>query len=464
MKNKIVVLMVMALISSVFIATEELFAFSDSDITTTLTEGGYRLELNATGVSKGVKIDINNANPAMQYQLVQRINRPLQNQINPGAVIGDEFVVRGLSGSDPTKFRLSPSDIPVKSDTLLYLSDAAGTGSSFTLVYSISDFRNLKPGDYSGQIAYVLSPVNAPGDQVNKMLDIYVTVSDQDVAKATIQISTDAGGKRAYLNPKKEGSTSADIWVKVSGAFRNQFNISQYLTRPLESDEGIRLGNDAVNFVVKESKKGIAVNQATPLSSGIQNVYSSMPSGDADEYFRINYSLGDLSKIKAGKYRSVIQYLLEEAGGQAKIDQIDLEIENEKIFDLDVTPVDQKYAIEFRDIKASEPPKTSEVEIQINSNAGKQYQVSQDVFADLTNKEGDVISSQYFTLRTDSDDTKGNLKFPEKQEVRKGSTVLFVSNNDGDSDKFKVIYELNCPQGTKAGDYATRITYSLLEI
>jgi len=41
---------------------------------------------------------------------------------------------------------------------------------------------------------------------------------------------------------------------------------------------------------------------------------------------------------------------------------------------------------------------------------------------------------------------------------------LFISDEKGSPDKFKVIYELSIPPDLKAGDYSTRITYSITAI
>jgi len=61
-------------------------------------------------------------------------------------------------------------------------------------------------------------------------------------------------------------------------------------------------------------------------------------------------------------------------------------------------------------------------------------------------------------------ETKGTLKATEKQEAKKGDSILYISDNSGSSDKFKIVYELEGSLDIKAGDYATRISYSLLEI
>ena len=136
----------------------------------------------------------------------------------------------------------------------------------------------------------------------------------------------------------------------------------------------------------------------------------------------------------------------------------------ERVFDIAVETEIGVGIIEFRDLKPREPPKTYEVAIDIMTNIDKQYQVTQKVTSELVNKEGQVIPQEYFTLRTESVDTKGILKFAQNSPAKKGDTVLFISDRDGSPDSFKVIYELTCPADVKAGDYSTSVVYSLSEL
>jgi len=299
---------------------------------------------------------------------------------------------------------------------------------------------------------------------LNFVVEVGATATAE--SKPLIELTPSASLKTIYLNAKKEETKATDVNVKINGSFKNLFSLTQFLTNPLQSNEGNQLDYAAVNFIVKDASKGLPVNVETPLSGSFQNIYASEANGDADQEFSIIYSLGDLSSQKAGRYTSNIQYYLEEAGGQEKLETLELVVENERIFDLSLTAQDQKSLIEFRNIRPGQEPRINEVTIEVKTNTGKQYQVSQNVYSALTSKEGVALPGEYFTLRTDGLDVKGELKCMEKQTVKIGDTVLFVSDAAGLPAKFKVIYELNIPKGLniKIGDYSTRITYTLLEI
>lgn len=440
-------------------------AFASFDLAYTLTEGGYRLELNPANLYKGVKIDVTST-LATRYEIIQKIITPLENRQDPTINIRDNFVVRGLRGTNQYgNLRVPTEDNLVKMDEIVYVSDTGGSADSFTLVYGIARVEDIRPGDYFGRISFTLRPIDSTLSPVTKILDVYVTITQKGEVVADIEISPVTGFNTITLNSKKEEMQKFDVEVKINSKFKNLFTIKQLLVEPLTSMEGDELDYPALDFVVIEANIGRPVNMVTPFSSRQMDIYASEADGSSVDSFIITYGLGDLVNYKAGTYRSRIQYILEEAGKPVKIlKTLGLEIENEPIFDLMILPEEGKTGIDFSNVKPGEPPKKSEITIEVRTNVGKTYQVSQNVYSDLTDTEGNVIPKQYFSLKTESLDTKGSLKFLDKQEVKKGEVVLLVSDGRGSADKFKLIYELASSWDIRAGNYSTRITYSLSEI
>lgn len=462
-KNNILVTVILML--SFLAIFSRVLAADIFNLSYTLTEGGYQLVLDSTNLYKGINLKIDSSISA-RYEVIQRIIQPLASRDNPGQVIQNNFVVHGISGSNRFgNLRFSTGNMPVRSEDIIYVSDTAGSADSFSLVYGLANVENLQPGYYSGRISFTLNPIGSGQQQITKILEVYVSITDQGQAKPRVEISTSSGSKYITLNSNKEKNhVSGDVLVKINSASKKQFSIIQFMPEPVESEEGNVIDDETVNFIVKNTQKGSSTDKVTALSSGQQRIYTSGIDGSMDNYFVITYLLGDLSKQKVGKYKSRIQYLWEEAGAQTKIDNLELIIDNERIFDLIVSPQDQKYAIEFRDLKPLGQPKTSEVILEVKTNIAKPYQISQEVSSELVNKEGQQISSKYFTFHTESIDSKGNLKFNEKEEVKKGNIILFTSDNQGSPAKIKVVYELTVPLEIKAGDYSANVTYSLLEM
>jgi len=383
------------------------------------------------------------------------------------------FSFYGLMGSlvseGPGTFHVASSSPigNVYSIDRLYTSSSQGKSAEFILVYILNLKEDTPKGIYRGRIKFVLEPQDTSETPQYAFLNILVEVKEKlGETKPKIEIIPVSGLNTIYLNSKKEQKQAFDVEVKINQDFKQKVTLYQILVEELRAVEtGEKLDCEVLNYQL--SPVNIGMNEASSLtkfSSGRMNLYTSESDGKSVESFIITYSLGDLSKYKAGRYRGKIYYYLESLGKSELVGKLDLEVENEPIFELVISPQEQKSMLEFRNLKPKEPPKQSEVIIEIKSNLGKPYQVSQNVLSELTDKEGNTIPFKYFTITLESLDTKGSLKIPGKQPVKKGDTILFVSDEKGSPDKFKIIYELSTDPQIKAGDYSTRISYSLLEI
>jgi len=435
------------------------------NISATPYEGGYDLrfgKVNSAGpwVNKEVIVNII-SDIGKQYQVVQRLLEPLTNSQGI-ALAQNNLYVYAIRGTNKYGTLAVEQEIPVfLGRTIIYTSNPAGLSDSFQLVYVLKGPFDVPSGSYRGRIAFTLEPIDSTQEQVTVILNILAEVE----VESSITIKTATGSKTISLNSAREEMNSADVVVEIKGDLGRPYRVLQQVSQPLTSPEAKELPFESVNFLAGQIKKGSGAIQLTPLSPRMDEIYKSGQMGES-ESFLITYTLGDISQASAGRYRTNIRYFLEDSlSGQTNlIDTLGLDVEIERIFDIIARTESGVGTIEFRDLKPQQPPKTFEVAIQIKTNIGKQYQVSQNVLTELVNKEGQKIPSEYFTLKTVSLDTKGLLKFPNKAEVKRGETVLFVSDKEGSSDNFKVIYELVCPASIKAGDYSTSVAYTLSEI
>lgn len=435
------------------------------DVSARPYEGGYDLrfgKISSVGprVNKEIIIDIT-SDIGKQYRLIQTLLEPLTN-VQGISLSQNNFFVYGLRGTNKYGTLSVEQEIPVfLGRTIIYTSSSDGLSDSFTLVYGLQGPFGTPSGSYRGRIAFTLEPIDATQSPVIVILNIFAEIETE----SSIQIKTATGLKTIGLNSARADKQSCDVLVDIKGSLGGPFKILQSLSESLRSSQGEQLPPEAVNFQVREVKLGSGQTQGTPLSLRQEPIYTSNPRGDPDS-FLINYSLGDLSNAKAGRYRTNIKYFLEGIPLiQTKlIDSCDLEVEIERLFDLIIKPESGSGTIEFRDLKPGLLPKTYEVLIEVKTNIGRQYQVTQNVLSGLVSKEGQVIPSKYFTLRTENVDTKGLLKFPQNIEVRMGDTALFVSDSRGLPDSFKIVYELVCPMDVQAGDYSTSVVYSLSEL
>ncbi|MCX5669578.1 MAG: hypothetical protein NTX89_05685 [Candidatus Omnitrophica bacterium] len=442
-------------------------AFAAFDLSYMLDEGGSRLEFDRINFSRGITFSTLNDTVNNRYEIRQRIETPLRSRDNPSVTIGNNFVVRGFRGSNKYgDLRIPTGDIAVRNDELIYVSNPAGTADSFTLVYGITNSQEIAPGYYTGRISLILNPVSSSAMPVNNIIEVYVNIPN-DGGSLSVTVAPAEGASSIILNPSEDNDLrgAANAVVTINSSFNGPFRIMQMLPGPIQSQEGKFIDNGNFLFSVPDAQKGVAINQPTPVTSNIQTIYSSRPDGSADKAFTITYSLSDPLSLVAGNYRSRIQYLLESAGKQINLGALDLEIRQERTFEISISPQDQRYSIDFANLKPSDGPRLNEVLIEVKSNLGRPYQVTQNVLSELVSSDGEKILSQYFSLQTLAvNETKGNLKISNKIPVEKGNVLLFVSDTNGSADKFKVIYELICPTDLKAGNYSSRITYTLTEI
>ena len=460
---KIIIFGLMLITSGIF-CQEALAAF---DLSYMFDEGGSRLELDRINFSRGITFTTSNNAPNNRYEIRQRIESPLRNRDNPAVTLGDNFVVRGFRGSNRYgDLRLPAGDMVVRNNELIYVSDPAGDADSFTLVYAITNSQELTPGYYTGRISLVLNPISSSAMPVTRVIEVYVNIPN-DGGSLSVTVAPAEGASSIILNPLESNDLrgAANAVVTINSSFNGPFRIMQMLPVPIQAQDGKFLDNSSLLFSIPDAQKGVAINQPTPVSKNIQTIYSSRPDGSADKAFIIVYSLADPLGLVAGNYRSRIQYLLESSGKQVNLGALDLEIRQERIFEISISPQDQRYNINFANLNPSDGPRLNEVLVEVKSNLGRPYQVTQNVFSELVSGQGEKIPSKYFSLQTlSANNTRGNLKIANKIPVGTGNVLLFVSNTNGSADQFKVIYELICPPDLRAGSYSSRITYTLTEI
>lgn len=450
---------------AIFFALFILPQYVQAEISLSITpfEGGFdlrygKIDLTAGRVNKELVARVS-SNINKQYRVIQTYLEPLANA-EGWPLIENSFFVYALRGSNSLGTLNVEQETPVRhSRTLLYTSNTQGTQDSFKLVYGLVVSANQRPGSYRGRLAFTLEPIDSAQSLITVILNIFAEIS----VESKIRISAASGGTVLKLKADSSAETSADALVDCAGGgWAGQFKILQMLSKNLESPEGLKLPEGAVNFTARPTQKGMAITQAVPVAvNNPQVIYASNQFGEPED-FVITYSLADAAKGRAGKYRGGLKYYLE-GPRSFLIETLGLEVDIPKVFNLTVIP-ETGGVMQFRGLKPNEGPRVSEVIIKIDTNVGRPYQVSQKVVSEFVNKEGGVIFKENFKMKIDSQETKGKIKFPEQSEVRLGESVLFVSDGAGAPDSFKVIYELSPGVNLQPGDYSTSIVYSISEI
>jgi len=134
-------------------------------------------------------------------------------------------------------------------------------------------------------------------------------------------------------------------------------------------------------------------------------------------------------------------------------------------FRLTALPAEGGFDIRFGRVTPTDFKQSREITLQIASDIGKQYVVSQRIAQPLTSSMGDQLPDDQFRMypRLNSN-TKGTLLFQEELPVSQSEKILYTSNTAGDSDSFKLIYTITPRDGQIPGSYYGRIIYVLMPV
>lgn len=460
MRNAVVALLALAVAVGAWVNVS--FADETFNVTFAMDDGSRLLELRQDGpAEKAVNITITSG-LAKQYVVRQAVDV----KKDDGVTLGNNFTVRAFMGTNALgHLYLDSSDRPVSSIADLYISTPAGDPDTFTLIYGIKQPQDLDPGIYSGTIKFIMTPTDSTQAPVFVDLNVTVNINEEPSGsgKPWIEIkASDGGANSISLNPDKQGKGAKDFIVNRNRKFSGPFVIKQVLVKTPQNEAFENLDPRKLEFEVKDAGKDrTTAIMPTPLSENEQVIYTSGPGGEADESFGITYGTGDLSEQGPGTYKSGIRLRLYYNNKEYDLALLDLAVEKESIFALNVK-LDQN-KIKF-DIKPDNQPQDSEVFFTVKSNRGNKFQVSQRVLQPLTNQDpenyGAIMPVEYFTMRAKSDKVKGKFAVSGGQKV--DSTPLYSSDAKGSSADFSIIYTINC-KDVPPGKYTGRIVFDLIE-
>ena len=408
-------------------------------------------------MSKAVSIAIT-SDVNQPYQIVQTMAKPLAN--GQGADLADRSLTAYAvkNGNAPGTLNAEHEFNVTGDRTVLYTSDQSGTSASFNMVYVLKNSDNILPGSYQGTLVYTVESL-ASAQSTTSVLNI---TADIESPGKLINIATATGTKSILLNSSKPETSTSDLIVEIKEPLREQYEISQLITGLPVSLEGKQLAPESLLVKAQGYKNGSGTAGGIPLANGEQTLYVSGTGGEADRFI-VTYSLNDMEKQTAGNYNTAIQYFLKTNSGKKLLGTFPLSVSVGRVFDLVVTAGPEN-GVQFNDVQLNKRPQHSEILVEIKSNLGRQYQVSQQLPVQLANSGGASIPPKYFTLRLEGVGTKGTLSFAQATEVKNGEMVLFMSDKEGSPDKFKIIYEFTADASLPAGNYMGTIMYTISEL
>jgi len=434
-----------------------------ASLSVTPLEGGNSLRFgritSSNTISKQIRIRVT-SDLGVKYQVEQRLLEPLRNtkgeSLNP-----DVFNFYTLRGSNLTGALYQ--DTPYKVDTfkkVLYVSAAAGTGDSFSIIYSIDPSKINISGNFFGRILFTFTPLGAGGTQREVILNVYFETEKS--FQASLKTSSQSS-RTLRLLPNKD-QLIGYLQISAEGSLGQKYEVKQVVQEPFKNEKGEVVPLELVKVFASSNEGQTYISSPTPLTRKTLLVYGSKARGEGDEIV-VNFSVDtkDFEGLPSGLFKALLLYNVESSGSLIKRLPIDVSLEIKPIFDIEVVS-ESMGGLYFRNLKPDSGLIEKEIIIKVKTNLNRPYNVVQNLNTPLANQSGNTIPLQSFRLREEkSKDDPGNIIFSQYTPLNLGDTRVFASNSTGDSSEFKIIYSLEVPRDMVGGDYFTGLNYSLVE-
>ncbi len=434
-----------------------------ASLSITPLEGGNSLRFgrvtSENAINKQVRIRVT-SDLGVKYQVEQRLLEPLRN--DRGELLNAEaFNFYTLRGSNLVGSLYQ--DTPYKVDTfkrVLYVSAAAGTGDSFSVIYSIKPSKINISGNFLGRILYTFTPLGSSGTQREVILNVYFETEKN----FQVSLKTSSQGSRTLrLSPDKD-QLNGYLKISTEGSLGQKYEVKQLVQEPFKNEKGEVLPLDLVKVFALSNKGQIYASSPTPLARKPLLIYSSQARGDSDEIV-VNFSVDtkDFEELPSGRFKALVLYNVESLGSLIKRLPLDISLEIKPLFDIEVIS-ESMGGLQFRNLKSDSGSIEKEVIIKVKTNLSRPYNVIQNLTNPLANQSGNTIPLQFFRLKEEkAKDNPGTIIFSQFSALSLGDTRVFASNSTGDSSEFKIIYSLEVPRDMIGGDYFTGLNYSLVE-
>lgn len=396
-----------------------------------------------------------------QYHIFQTVYQPLTNEF--GNTLPQEALVVFSPSSGIGSIHTQLESPVTMGQMPIYTSDSAGTQDSFVLVFNVRVPADQPGGTYRTTLNLTAEPISPVAGVSPNVVILDVRLELRPTWK--VRVENERGGRDLDLGKisKDRFAATGTLTLKIDSNVGVPYRLVQELAEPLTSADGSSLEENVLNFTVQAAEGNPSVSSREGLSPGPKIVYTSTDTGRGDT-LQILFSAAPSIKQKAGIYTGMLHYRFESNSSlvSPEILSVPLRIEVEPIFYLNVKP-QQSDGIHFGDFRDGKNKETSQMALDVQTNLGKPYQVSQIVSRKLTNETGDAMSGGSFLYSVRNPKT-GTSEAPFPDAVKEGTALLFTSDNAGSAEEIIVDYELKIPTDAKGGNYSSDIKYSVTSL
>ena len=378
-----------------------------------------------------------------RYRVIQAISAPLTNE--HGARLATGSLQAELASGSQGRLAFTGQQ-PVRSGAMELYSSERGTADSFTVVYSLVQPETLQAGTYTGAFIFTLE-TGSSGTVDTLNVPIRLTV--EPIAGLEF---TDGSPRRVSWNrlePGSEGDPLA-IGLRLIQNLPAQAEIVHVLDGPLRNERGDTVPWTAMHLVTA-SPDGSILDK--PLE---QRVTFPLASGSATGGIQLSYRIAVPAGQPAGRYRAQVQVQL-----LSQTIAYPIEAEVVPIMALEVRAADGgPPRMGFGQLLPGKQSEIKQLVLDIRSNMGQPYEVSQDLAHPLVSPDGHLLPAEALVCSI-SQPPIGQAMVSGEAAVDAGRRVLYRSDERGSSATLALQCAVRVPEYATAGDYQTSLTFTI---
>ncbi len=240
--------------------------------------------------------------------------------------------------------------------------------------------------------------------------------------------------------------------AKVSGRFTN--------------DEGHFIDTAEISLEVRSVFTGETdFMRSFPLAYSERSIYSSDDLGTS-ENFNLVFDLTIPANTKAGEYTGILNIIYYENDMEVEEEEIELTFKVNPFIEITLFNKQEMQTndIYFKPLLSIGEASTEEFILSIETNLGKKYKVQQIIDKPFVNdRNGQQIDSpDFLTYRLAGEGLKGELYSTYQQDLSNSEELLYISNNDGESDRFRIFYYLTHLPQVVYGEYLAYLNFRVI--
>ncbi len=457
MKNRFLLSMAVFFFASLFSMVHEAEATFTLEVSPRRGTRDIRFEASAPGKflrNEEVTFTVT-SNQNRQYQIIQQVFQPLTNEF--GNTIPQNALLE-FSPSDTLGRLRTQLETPVTmGQQQVYTSNGSGTSDEFVLVFNVAVPENQPGGTYRAQMSFILEAVDG-GLRSVQNLDVIVDIRPS--LRVDVQNAQTGGRSLEFKISKEKLHAEAMLNLHIQNNL-GQLKVTQQMDAFVSKD-GEALDEEVLKFfvVAQGAQASISTPEAVSLSPKV--IYVSELSHN-ETVVQLQYMFSSEVLLRAGIYNGNILLKVDPPAGspgQPKSFVIPVKIDIEPLFYLDVKTQDGLGAFNFGILRPGFEQRRQKVTLQIFSNLGQPYQVSQILPRGLASEQGAVLPAESLMYATEPA-TTGLVSSLAPMTVREGESQIFTSDQKGTPETLNLEYSLQAPKGARAGSYNSGIKYSI---